>query len=173
MSQAKIQLELHKNECGSECKVDEMLSLERKASKVIIENQEGRIEPLESLVKEYESQIKELQFRLESSNECLKDMQVLRNRREIQEVKEKYANEDSKIKTEKCKLCSDSFNNQMDLKRHLEAKHELETIIIEKEPHKRFRKDSTETNFDENKRSSKVALDPQLKLAVKTHISKN
>ena len=38
-----------------------MLNLERKASKVIIENQEGRIEPLESLVKEYESQIKELQ----------------------------------------------------------------------------------------------------------------
>ena len=172
-SQAKIQLELHKNECGSECKVDEMLNLERKASKVIIENQEGRIEPLESLVKEYESQIKELQFRLESSNECLKDMQVLRNRREIQEVKEKYANEDSKIKTEVCKLCSDSFHNQMDLKRHLEVKHELETITIEKEPHKRFRKDSTETNFDENKRSSKVALDPQLKLAVKTHISKN
>ena len=77
-SQAKILLELHKNECGSECKVDEILNLERKASKVIIENQEGRIEPLESLVKEYESQIKELQFRLESSNECLKDMQVLK-----------------------------------------------------------------------------------------------
>ena len=38
-----------------------MLNLERKVSKVIIENQEGRIEPLESLVKEYESQIKELQ----------------------------------------------------------------------------------------------------------------
>ena len=187
-SQAKIQLELHKNECGSECKVDEMLNLERKASKVIIENQEGRIEPLESLVKEYESQIKELQEKyskevenqesklrelLESSNECQKDMQVLRNRREIQEVKEKYANEDSKIKTEKCKLCSDSFHNKMDLSRHLEVKHELETITIEKEPHKRFRKDSTETNFDENKRSSKVAIDPQLKLAVKTHISKN
>ena len=103
---------------------------------------------------------------------CYK-IHTLRNRREIQEVKEKYANEDSKIKTEKCKLCSDSFNNQMDLKRHLEVKHELETITIEKEPHKRFRKDSTETNFDENKRSSKVALDPQLKLAVKTHISKN
>ena len=187
-SQAKIQLELHKNECGSECKVDEILNLERKVSKVIIENQEGRIEPLESLVKEYESQIKDLQEKcreaeniqgsklselLESSNECLKDIQVLRNRKEIQEVKEKYANEDSKIKTEVCKLCSDSFHNQMDLKRHLEVKHELETITIEKEPHKRFRKDSTETNFDENKRSSKVALDPQLKLAVKTHISKN
>ena len=187
-SQAKIQLELHKNECGSECKVDEILNLERKVSKVIIENQEGRIEPLESLVKEYESQIKDLQEKcreaeniqgsklselLESSNECLKDIQVLRNRKEIQEVKEKYANEDSKIKTEVCKLCSDSFHNKMDLKRHLEVKHELETITIEKEPHKRFRKDSTETNFDENKRSSKVALDPQLKLAVKTHISKN
>ena len=201
-SQAKIQLELHKNECGSECKVDEMLNLERKTSKVIIENQEGRIEPLENLVKEYESQIKDLQKKyreaenqikdlrekyreaenmqgpklselLESTNERLKDMQVLRNRREIQEVKEKYANEDSKIKTEVCKLCSDSFHKQMDLKRHLEVKHELETITIEKEPHKRFRKDSTETNSNENKRSSKVALDPQLKLAVKTHISKN
>ena len=164
------------------------MNLERRASKVIIENQERRIEPLENLVKEYESQIKDLQEKynkeienqesklkevLESSNECQKDMEVLRNRKEIQEVKEKYANEDSKIKTEKCKLCNDSFHNQMDLKRHLEVKHELETITIEKEPHKRFRKDSTETNFDENKRSSKVALDPQLKLAVKTHISKN
>ena len=29
-SQAKILLELHKNECGSECKVDEILNLERK-----------------------------------------------------------------------------------------------------------------------------------------------
>ena len=187
-SQAKILLELHINECGSECKIDEILKLERKASKVIIENQEGRIEPLENLVKEYESQIKELQEKynkeaenqesklrepLESSNECQEDMQVRKNRREIQEVKEKYATEDSKIKTEICKLCGMSYHNKMDLKRHLEVKHELETITIEKEPHKRFRKDSTETNSNENKRSSKVALDPQLKLAVKTHISKN
>lgn len=187
-SQAKILLELHINECGSECKIDKILNLERKASKVIIENQEGRIEPLENLVKEYESQIKDLQEKynkeaenqesklrelLESSNECQKDMQVRRNRREIQEVKEKYATQDSKIKTEICKLCSISFHNKEDLKRHLEVKHELETITIEKEPHKRFRKDSTETNFNENKRSTKVALDPHLKLAVKTHISKN
>ena len=96
----------------------------------------------------------------------------------MQEKCEQSKNPQSQIKTEVCRVCCEIFSSKLGLKRHLERIHEIKTIAMEKEPHKRFRKCSN-ASLDENKESPdvkknpKLNLCPQLKLAVKSHICKN
>lgn len=166
-SQAKSLLELHHlhqlDQCGPWCTKD-IRSIEEKSSKIVL-HFEQRIKLLHNeneglrdhlkFQRDYESQIKELQEKCEQSK-CPQ----------------------SQIKTEVCRVCCEIFSSKLGLKRHLEMIHEIKTIAMEKEPHKRIRKSSNDTLDDikkspDVKKNPKLNLCPQLKLAVKSHICKN
>ena len=155
------------DQCGPWCSKD-IGNIEEKSSKIVLH---------------FEQRNKLLDNENEGLRDHLKNFEISEReyKSQINELQEKSGQSkfpQSQIKTEVCRVCCEMFSSKLNLKRHLEMIHEIKTIAMEKEPHKRIRKSSNDTLDDiENsldvKKNTKLNLCPQLKLAVKSHICKN